>query len=170
MFKKLEIDGLKKEYLIYDDGRVYDVKLQRFKKPIENKKGYLRYSFYIHGKDKKFFIHRLVLSSFNPVEGMENLQVNHIDGDKKNNKLENLEWCTQSENQIHAFSHGLISRAGEKNSQCKLTEKDVFEIISMLKNKEPYNIISKKFNISKHTIAAIRSKKLWKYITKNVEF
>jgi hypothetical protein len=170
LFKKLEIDGIKKEYLLYDDGRLYDVQLQRFKNPMENQKGYLRYSIYVYGKRKFFFVHRLVLSVFNPIENMENLQVNHIDGNKKNNRLENLEWCTQSENQIHAFSHGLISRKGEKNSQCKLSEKDVFEIINMLRRKEPYNLIAKKFNISKNTVAAIRSKRLWKHITKYIKF
>ena len=83
MFKKLEIDGIKKEYLLYDDGRLYDVQLQRFKNPMENQKGYLRYSIYVYGKRKFFFVHRLVLSVFNPIENMENLQVNHIDGNKK---------------------------------------------------------------------------------------
>ena len=170
MFKKLEIDGVKKEYLLYDDGRLYDVQLQRFKNPIENHKGYLRYSIYVYGKRKLFFVHRLVLSVFSPVENMEKLQVNHIDGNKKNNKLENLEWCTQSENQIHAFSHGLISRVGEKNSQCRLKESDVFEIISMIKNKESYDDISKRFHISKSTVAAIKNKRLWKHLTKNIEF
>lgn len=170
MFKKLKIDGLNKEYLIYDDGRLYDIKMDRFKKPIENKNGYIKYSFYINGKDKKFFIHRLVLSTFNPIEDMDNLQVNHIDGNKKNNCLYNLEWCTQSQNQIHAFSHGLISRIGTKNSQSKITDKDVYEIIVMLKNNVPYSKIAYQFGISKSTVSAIKSKRLWKHITKDIEF
>ena len=63
---------------------------------------------------------------------MENLQVNHIDGDKANNNLSNLEWCTQSENQKHAFENGLLSRSGVKNSQAKLNESQVIEIANML--------------------------------------
>lgn len=170
MTKKLEINGVTKEYILYDDGRLYDVKLGRFKNSVENRNGYLRYSIYVFGKRKFFFVHRLVLKTFNPVEGMENLQVNHIDGDKKNNHLENLEWCTQSENQRHAFRMGLISRKGTKNSACKLNERDVQDIVDMLLAKRPYKEISQKFNISKNTVAAIRGKRLWKDITKNIEF
>lgn len=69
----------------------------------------------INGKKKTYRAHRLVLMAFKPVDNMENLEVNHIDGNKKNNKLENLEWCTSSENQIHAFKTGLNkARQGEK--------------------------------------------------------
>lgn len=53
------------------------------------------------GTSKKFFIHRLVLLTFNPIDGSENLQVNHIDGNPLNNRLENLEWVTSSENHTH---------------------------------------------------------------------
>ena len=101
---------------------------------------------------------------------MDNLQVNHIDGNKKNNCLSNLEWCTNTENQRHAFAHGLISRKGEKNSQSKLTEKDVLEIINMLLNKIPYRKIMDKFNISKSTISAIKNKRLWRELTKDIKF
>lgn len=82
MIKELKIDGCNKEYTIDEYGNIFDVKLQRYRKPIVHKKGYLKMSFYVNGKDKKFFIHRLVLQTFKPVEDMDKLQVNHIDGDK----------------------------------------------------------------------------------------
>lgn len=170
MTKKLEINGVTKEYILYDDGRLYDVQLGRFKNPVENRKGYLRYSIYVFGRRKFFFVHRLVLKTFNPVDGMDNLQVNHIDGNKKNNHLENLEWCTPAENIRHAYKVGLKSVKGIKNPACRLTEENVREIVEMLLAKRPYKEISQKFNISKNTVAAIRSKRLWKDITKNVEF
>lgn len=50
---------------------------------------------------KQFRIHRLVLSTFDPVDNMNNLQVNHIDKNRSNNKLSNLEWTTAKENSIH---------------------------------------------------------------------
>lgn len=58
-----------------------------------------------NGKRKFFMVHRLVLSAFMPIEN--NMMVNHIDGNKENNSLENLEWCTCSENMKHAYRLGL---------------------------------------------------------------
>lgn len=60
--------------------------------------GYLGVDFRKDGKTYYGLIHRIVLSTFSPVEGWETLTVNHIDGNPSNNKLENLEWMTQSEN------------------------------------------------------------------------
>ena len=54
-------------------------------------------------------LHRLVIGAFN---GESELQVNHIDGDKRNNKLDNLEYCTQSENMKHAYKLGLEKKKG----------------------------------------------------------
>lgn len=164
------IEGTNKWFIVYDNGDVFDISLNRFKSKIKHYKGYIKYSFTINGKDKKLFAHRIVLETFCPVENMENLQVNHIDGDKTNNNLSNLEWCTQSENQKHAFKNGLLSRSGVKNSQAKLNESQVIEIANMLKNHVSYNTISKIFNISKSTISKIRSKSLWKDVLKNFDF
>lgn len=164
MFKDLIIEGSNKKYLIDEYGNVFDIKENKFRKPIEHKKGYLKISFWINGKDKKKFIHRLVLETFNPVDNMATLQVNHIDGNKKNNHISNLEWCTQSENQKHAFANNLISRKGEKNSQSKLSEEDVREIIRLSNKGISTLSLAHDFNISKHTIQAIKSGRLWKHI------
>lgn len=59
-----------------------------------------------HGKMKTVRVHRLVALAFLPQVSGKN-QVNHIDGNKQNNRLDNLEWCNNSENQIHAWKHGL---------------------------------------------------------------
>jgi len=168
--KILTFDGCNKIYIIYENGTIWDVEKQKFKKFTIHYKGYYKASFYINGKDKKFFVHRLVLQTFNPVEGMEDLQINHIDGNKENNCLSNLEWCTQSENQKHAFAHGLISRKGEKNSQHKLTENQVKEISEFLMMRYPISVIACKYNVSKETISAIKNKRNWKEITKDYEF
>lgn len=171
MKKLLNIEGLNKEYYIYDDGKIFDVANNRFKKQLPYKKGYLKVSFYINGKEKRFYVHRLVLMTFNPVEGMDKLQVNHIDGNKTNNNLSNLEWCTQSENQKHAFKMGLVSRQGTKNSQCRLTEEQVIDIANMLMNGKSGNYIHNIYpDISKATIYAIRSKRLWKHLLKDYNF
>ena len=81
---------------------------ERILKPMENHKGYLG----VELQDKWHFIHRIVATTF--IENPENKpQVNHIDCDKKNNRVENLEWCTNSENQIHAYKNGLNVRSEE---------------------------------------------------------
>lgn len=71
--------------------------------------GYEKVKIRINGIKKDHKVHRLVAEAFLPkVEGKD--FVNHIDGNKTNNMLLNLEWCTRSENMKHAYSNGLIHR------------------------------------------------------------
>jgi hypothetical protein len=71
---------------------------------------------------KRELVHRLVAKAFIPnPEGKT--QVNHIDGNKTNNVVDNLEWCTRSENMIHAYKHGLC-REHADNAH-KATEKAI---------------------------------------------
>lgn len=74
-----------------------------------NTKKYLEVELCKNGKQHRYRIHRLVANAFIP--NQENKpQVNHKDGNKQNNRLDNLEWCTNGENQIHAFKNGLNHR------------------------------------------------------------
>lgn len=72
----------------------------------ENSNGYLRCRMNLTGKSKEYLIHRLVAQNFVP--NPENKpHVNHLDGNKHNNSFDNLEWCTKSENELHAHRIGL---------------------------------------------------------------
>lgn len=123
------------------------------------------------GSQKSFFRHRLVMICFNKVDNYKNLQVNHIDGNKQNNTLNNLEWCTNQENRIHAVKLGLAaSLKGEDNPASKLLESQVLDIINDLLNHVPYSQICKKYNCSKSTISAIKNKRNWIYLTKDINF
>ena len=101
---------------------------------------------------------------------MDNLQVNHIDGNKHNNSLSNLEWRTCSENLKHAFANNLHSQTGERNSYSKLTEDDVKQIVQRLLLSEKVTDIAKEFNVKYTTITAIKTHKNWAYLTKGIVF
>ena len=77
------------------------------KKSITN--GYEMVWLHKNNKGKLFYVHRLVAKAFIPNK-MDKPFINHIDGNRMNNRVDNLEWCTQSENVYHAYRHNLTSR------------------------------------------------------------
>lgn len=92
-------------YIIYDDGRVYSKNMNRFL-TIHNKgNGYLCVNLWDGKKSKQFYVHRLVAINF--ISNNYNLpDVNHIDLNKSNNHISNLEWMSRKENMTHAKDNG----------------------------------------------------------------
>lgn len=88
--------------------------------------GYAGIDFRKDGKSYYGLIHRIVLSTFAPVEGWETLTVNHIDGNCLNNNLENLEWMTQSENTKYSREILRTSNAAQKVHIIKLNGEELF--------------------------------------------
>lgn len=83
-----------------------------------NNSGYVQISLFQNGKRKPVLVHRLVAENF--LENKENKPyVNHIDGNKLNNKMDNLEWCTCQENINHAYQKGLIKISDKKREICR---------------------------------------------------
>ena len=78
------------------------------------KNGYYIVGLYKERKCKQYYVHRLVAKAF--LEN-EKEMVNHIDGNKKNNMLSNLEWCTRQENEIHAWKIGLKEKIRETSKE-----------------------------------------------------
>lgn len=110
------------------------------------------------------------MCKFSPIDNEIHMQVNHKNCIKTDNQLENLEWVTQSENQIHAFKNDLITRKENKNSQCKLNEEQVKEIINELLNNATAKELALKYGVSKSLIGRIRTKRAWINLTKDIEF
>jgi len=102
---KLRVLDLFSGYSIREDG-VVTSRFGRVIKPQTGKNGYIRVELWENGNGRKHLVHRLLAEAFIPnPDGKP--QVNHIDGNKANNALSNLEWVTQSENQKHAYRVGL---------------------------------------------------------------
>lgn len=109
-WKKIFLDGKKTFYSISNYGRCRnDSKNTILKGRFNKTTGYVSYCLKYRLNDKYVSAHRLVMMAFCPIENMELLVVNHIDGDKTNNHISNLEWCTQQENVKHALDTGLNS-------------------------------------------------------------
>ena len=109
-------------------------------------------------------IHRLVAEHFIP--NPENKpQVNHIDGNKLNNHVSNLEWNTSQENVSHALKNGLYNVTGTNNPFSKLDEKTVLNIRDYYKNnKITFKELSLKFNISLSSAHKIINRVYWSHI------
>lgn len=108
-------------------------------------------------------VHRLVLESFTgPCPAGH--QCNHIDGDKKNNRIENLEWVTAIVNSQHAVKSGLrVYGRGESAAKVKLTESQVREIFARSATETP-TTLSREFGVSLTTIKYIKKRKTWKHL------
>lgn len=137
-----------------------------FKREQKNKTMYKRVKVSHINKNSPMQVHRLIALTFIPNPN-NYPQVNHIDGDKGNNHKSNLEWCSNSQNQIHAFESGLRTYAkGHDHHQSKLTENDVIEIKRRLKGmyKGLQKDLAVEFGVSNHAICDIHRGKTWRHI------
>lgn len=165
-------------YLISNQGRIYDTKLEVYKNWVPNRKEefdpYYKVKFnYNTASDSKVFsqkdvyIHRAVASTFlendNPEEKTE---VDHLDGDHKNNNLENLDWVTPGENKTRAEEKGFLP-VGEDRASAKLKNAQVYEICSMIIRGDTLESIAKKYNVSAEIIYSIKKGKNYKCVSKN---
>lgn len=156
-------------YAIEEDGRVYSKYFKRYMKTSIDKDGYPTISLkndrngYSH-----FGIHRLLMIAFYPIDNMENMQVNHKDGNKKNNNLDNLEWVTCEENLKHARDNNLNTAFGQKGAKHpnhKISEKEAKEIIRLYKEGvPPQKILEKVPNATKNIVKSIVYNRTWKHL------
>lgn len=154
---------IKDYYLITSDGEIYSDNSGKMK--TRNKQG-TEYQIInlttVDGRKKTFRLHRLVMLAFKPIENSKDYEVNHIDGNKLNNKLENLEWCTSSENQQHAFRTGLQkARKGKNSNFAKLTQEDINKIFELRKQGLTQQKIANIIGCTRSNISYILNHKTW---------
>lgn len=154
------------DYYVRDNGTIYSSKSNKILSPQLDKNGYEKVQMMSSdGKRHRYSIHRLVLENFNPIKDMDKLQVNHIDGNKRNNKLENLEWVTCQENIDHAINNNLRAKI---NGASKLTIEQVKEIFIRSHNGESNIELGKEFNIHPDQVGRIKNRHSWKEITEDL--
>ena len=148
---------MKVEYEITTDGEVY--RNGRQLKSWDNGRGYL----ILRIGEKTKAVHRLVAEVFlRQVEGLT--EVNHKDGDKKNNHVSNLEWCSRSQNIQHAYDNELRSAKGENNARATTTEETVREICVLIaEGMKPSKIRDMGYPYS--LVRNIKRKTNWKYLS-----
>lgn len=148
-------------YEASDTGLIRNAKTGHEMKQYVSKDGYLRTQ--IAGKTRT--VHRLIACAFVPADSGKDF-VNHKDGNKLNNRADNLEWVTRSENMQHAYDHGLKKApSGTKNGRSKLTEEDVSFIRNhYIPGDEVYGAkaLSEKFGVARQTISAVFCGQNWK--------
>ena len=155
------------DYSISDHARIYSHRRNKLLKIWEGAGKYPRIMLCNNGYDKTLTVHRLVATAFidNP---LNKLTVNHKDGNKSNNHVSNLEWCTISENMVHAVKNGLAKPPyygeGEKHQAAKLTNVDIEMIRVLSKHDFTLDQISKRFNVHAAHISAIILNKTWKHL------
>lgn len=163
-----DIPGYEGLYGVNYYGKVWSYRSNVFLKQKLHKFGYCEVNLKVNGKQETLKVHRLLAILFIP--NPENKPcVNHINGIKDDNRIENLEWCTHMENIRHAVSTGLIkittnqlisaSRSGK--STRKLSYNQANDIRNLFKEKFSRKELSKMFNVSTDVINLIIKNKTY---------
>lgn len=125
--------------------------------------GYLRVSMYDGDRYQRRFVSRLVAEAFVERPSRDgSLQVNHKNGDKKDNRADNLEWVTPKENHRHASRKGLRAK-GERHGQSKLTESDVVTIRRRYSEGATQSEIAADYGVCRGTISSVVRGKTWRH-------
>lgn len=168
----LPVVGYEGRYEVSSNGKVRTLKWKRSEKAKLltkklNDKGYYIVSLYdgegVRTRNQQR-VHRIVASTFIP-NPKKKLYINHKNGIKTDNRIENLEWVTMKENAVHSMENG-FTPSGEKVWFSKLSEKQVVEIKTIVDGKTPppYQIIAAKYGVNKHTIKRIKAQTVWKHL------
>ena len=168
-----DVVGYEGRYSVSQCGTVYSMNYRRTGRvkalcSCPHPGGYVLVSLGKRGKIRKEKVHRVVAIAFVP-NPSKKPEVNHKDGDKKNNNVSNLEWVTRKENASHGYKNGFLRNPptghGEAASNSKLNNHQVIQIKNLLLEKRVRQVdIAKKFNVGITAIERIRSGRTWSHI------
>jgi DNA-binding CsgD family transcriptional regulator len=169
--KQYIFKGIYTDYYVSPNGDIYSNKRNDMYKlkPTKSTRGYVKVRLSIDGKIYNRHIHRMVAETFIP--NPENKpEVNHIDGNKKNNTVTNLEWVTRKENAEHAYRTGLFG-IGESFSTADISNKQCKKICKLLESTDmSIKDIAEKVNCGKMTVYHILHGDTWKHVSCNYDF
>jgi len=133
-------------------------------KPQKNTSGYLYVNLCHNSKSTKKYIHRLKAFAF--IDNKQNSkEVNHIDGNKLNNEINNLEWVTSKENKEHAFKNNINNYKGENHKLSKLTSTDVLNIRKeYAESKITHSKLAFNYGVNQSAITRVINKTSWSHI------
>lgn len=160
--------GFEGRYKVSTEGEIASMLTNRILRPAKNSRGYPCVCLFDGQSPKKpvsFLVHRLVMAAFvGPCP--DGKQVNHVNGIKTDNRLANLEYVTQTDNQRHAEYHGLAPKRyrGRANKNAKLTVRDVQMIRKFAELGMPPAALGRAYWVDPTTIEDIRDRKAWSHV------
>lgn len=154
-------------YTIFENGDIYN-KFNKKLTPADNGSGYLIVNVKINNILTCKSIHRLLGENF--LENKFNYSdINHKDGNRRNNNLENLEWCSHGDNIKHSYLLGNRSAVGTNNANCKYNEEIVIEICILLSKNIKSSLI-RDMGYPYDLVRKIKSRRTWKHISSSYIF
>lgn len=159
--------GFETSYEVSNEGRLKTIKqgegarAGRILRPSWNHRGYVQYTLGKYGG--RHTAHLLVLQAFVGPKP-DGLEINHINGVKDDNRLENLEYVTKSENNLH-LTRVLGKRRGESHGNAKITEDDVREIRRLAASGTSQYAIARQFGMTRPNIGYIVRRTAWSHVS-----
>ena len=164
-------------YFADENGHIWSESKQDYLTEYEDKNGYKKVVLMTTdkppSKGHRFSVHRLILETFNPVRNMNELQVDHINGNHQDNRLKNLKWATCKENLNNPntiFNRRVYDQEGTHNASAKFTKETLLALIKEINSgKYMRKQILEKYDICDETLRKIINKTIYKKELQNVK-
>ena len=141
------------DYAVTEDGNVWSYKSNKFLKQTKDRLGYIYVELSHNGKHYRKTVHRLVATTFINNDDIYKTDINHIDGNKENNNVSNLEWLSHADNMKHGWKNGLFDKV---RTRCQNTGRVNGKKIRCIETGEIFPSISaaaRKYGLSVNTIS-----------------